>query len=122
MTKIANAGDLIMSVRAPAGTMGKTAFDVVLGRGVAGIKGNEFIFQSLVKMDAGGYWKKLAAGSTFESINSDAVENAELPVPASDKEQESIGDYFAQLDRLITLHQREPPHMMKEGKNANQYQ
>lgn len=40
-TKTADAGDLIMSVRAPAGAMGKTAYDVVLGRGVAGIKGNE---------------------------------------------------------------------------------
>ena len=38
-TKTAQAGDLIMSVRAPAGAMGKTAYDVVLGRGVAGIKG-----------------------------------------------------------------------------------
>ena len=44
-TKTAEAGDLIMSVRAPAGAMGKTAYDVVLGRGVAGIKGNEFIYQ-----------------------------------------------------------------------------
>ena len=32
-TKTADAGDLIMSVRAPAGTMGKTAYNVVLGRG-----------------------------------------------------------------------------------------
>ncbi len=58
-TKTATAGDLIMSVRAPAGTMGKTAYDVVLGRGVAGIKGNEFIYQSLAKMDADSYWKSL---------------------------------------------------------------
>ena len=28
-----------MSVRAPAGAMGKTAYDIVIGRGVAGIKG-----------------------------------------------------------------------------------
>ncbi len=72
-TKTAEAGDLIMSVRAPAGAMGKTAYNVVLGRGVAGIKGNEFIFQTLVKLDGDGYWKKLAAGSTFESINSDVI-------------------------------------------------
>ena len=50
-TKFATAGDLIMSVRAPAGSVGKTAYDVVLGRGVASLKGNEFIYQSLVKMD-----------------------------------------------------------------------
>lgn len=105
-TKTAEAGDLIMSVRAPAGSMGKTSYNVVLGRGVAGIKGNEFIYQFLVKMDSDGYWKKLAAGSTFESINSDVVNGAELVVPQDIAEQNRIGEYFASLDRLITLHQR----------------
>ena len=104
-TKTAEAGDLIMSVRAPAGSMGKTSYNVVLGRGVAGIKGNEFIYQSLVKMDSDGYWKKLAAGSTFESINSDVVNGAELMVPQDIDEQNKIGDYFASIDALITLHQ-----------------
>lgn len=105
-TKTAQAGDLIMSVRAPAGAMGKTAYDVVLGRGVAGIKGNEFVYQTLVKFDSDGYWKKLAAGSTFESVNSDAVKGAVLLVPQDVEEQEKIGQYFARLDYLITLHQR----------------
>ena len=105
-TKTADAGDLIMSVRAPAGAMGKTAYNVVLGRGVAGIKGNEFVYQILVKMDSEGHWKKLAAGSTFESINSDTVCNAEIIVPQDVKEQKAIGEYFKCLDTLITLHQR----------------
>ena len=105
-TKTAQAGDLIMSVRAPAGTMGKTAYDVVLGRGVAGIKGNEFVYQSLVKMDSDGYWKKMAAGSTFESINSDVVKNAEMPIPQDIEEQGKNGLCFMTLDHLITLHQR----------------
>ena len=39
ITKKADAGDLIMSVRAPAGAMGKTAYNAVIGRGVAAIKG-----------------------------------------------------------------------------------
>ena len=105
-TKTADVGDLIMSVRAPAGAMGKTSYNVVLGRGVAGIKGNEFIYQSLVKMDSDGYWKKLATGSTFEAINSDGVNGAELMVPQDMAEQDRIGEYFANLDNLITLHQR----------------
>ena len=105
-TKTAEAGDLIMSVRAPAGAMGKTDYNVVLGRGVAGIKGNEFIYQTLVKMDEYGYWKKLAAGSTFESINSDVISNAEIVVPQDVDEQEKLGAYFHNLDHLITLHQR----------------
>lgn len=104
-TKTADAGALIMSVRAPAGSMGKTAYNVVLGRGVAAIKGNEFIFQTLVKMDSDGYWKKLAAGSTFESINSDTISNAVISLPRQDDEQSKIGEWFNLLDNLITLHQ-----------------
>lgn len=116
-TKTAQAGDLIMSVRAPAGAMGKTAYDVVLGRGVAGIKGNEFVYQLLVKMDSDGYWKKMAAGSTFESINSDVVKNAEISLPQDIGEQKKIGSYFMSLDNLITLHQHRLKHWeeMKKG-------
>lgn len=105
MTKKADAGDLIMSVRAPAGAMGKTAYNAVIGRGVAAIKGNEFIYQSLVKMDSNGYWKKLSSGSTFESLNSNNIKDAEIFVPC-DEEQQKIGQYFSNLDNLITLHQR----------------
>ena len=106
LTKQADKGDLIMSVRAPAGTMGKTAYNVVIGRGVAAIKGNEFIFQSLVKMDESGYWKRISTGSTFESLNSDNIKNAIMYVP-SKEEQSKIGTNFSNLDNLITLHQRE---------------
>ena len=94
-----------MSVRAPAGAMGKTAYNAVIGRGVAAIKGNEFVFQLLVKMDFDGYWKMLSAGSTFESLNSDSIVNAEILLPSL-AEQERIGAYLKNLDHLITLHQR----------------
>jgi len=103
-TKLGSAGDLIMSVRAPAGSMGKTRFDVVLGRGVAAIKGNEFIYQLLVKKDIDGHWKRLSAGSTFESLNSDTIYNAEIVIPKQE-EQKRIGELFEYLDNLITLHQ-----------------
>lgn len=105
ITKQAYIGDLIMSVRAPAGAMGKTSYNAVIGRGVAAIKGNEFIYQLLVKMDKEGYWKKDSTGSTFESLNSESIKNAEIKLP-SNEEQTVIGTYFEQLDHLITLHQR----------------
>lgn len=94
-----------MSVRAPAGSVGKTAYDVVLGRGVASLKGNEFIYQSLVKMDFDGYWKAESTGSTFESLSSDSISTAELYCPSED-EQHKIGIFLSRLDSLLTLHQR----------------
>ncbi|MDD2448001.1 MAG: restriction endonuclease subunit S, partial [Tissierellia bacterium] len=105
ITKKADKNDLIMSVRAPAGAMGKTAYSVVIGRGVASIKGNEFIYQLLSKMYDNRFWKQLSCGSTFESINSDNIQNAEINIPQKE-EQNKIGKYFNKLDNLITLHQR----------------
>ena len=112
ITKQAYIGDLIMSVRAPAGAMGKTSYNAVIGRGVAAIKGNEFIYQLLVKMDKEGYWKKDSTGSTFESLNSESIKNAEIKLP-SNEEQTVIGTYFEQLDHLITLHQRKKKYTKK---------
>ena len=115
MTKKADAGDLIMSVRAPAGAMGKTAYNAVIGRGVAAIKGNEFIYQLLVKMDSEGYWKALSCGSTFESLNSDNIKNADVLIPDI-AEQGKIAEYFRHLDNLITLHQRKLEEEKKKKK------
>ena len=106
ITKTAKTGDLIMSVRAPVGAMGKTAYDVVLGRGVAGIAGNEFLFQALSKMEAEGYWSTVSAGSTFDSINGDELRNTPVDYPRSKPEREAVGSCLSRIDCLITLHQR----------------
>ena len=95
-----------MSVRAPVGAMGKTTYDVVLGRGVAGIAGNEFLFQTLSKKEAEGYWSTVSAGSTLDSINGDELRNTLVDCPRSELECETIGDCLSKVDSLITLHQR----------------
>ncbi len=105
ITKIAEKGDIIVSVRAPVGDVAKTRYKVVLGRGVAGIKGNDFIYQTLIRMKQFGYWMKLSTGSTFESINSGDIKSSLIPLPSL-PEQEAIGSFFSDLDQLITLHQR----------------
>lgn len=105
VTKTADVGDLIMSVRAPVGEVGKTAYSVVIGRGVASIKGNEFIYQTLKRMNSNGYWKQFSAGSTFDSINSNDLASATVSI-TDDIEQAKIGVFFKHLDNIITFHQR----------------
>lgn len=56
------------------------------------------------------------------NISPDDFFETQLTLPVDKAEQECIGKYFSSLDNLITLHQREPPHTMKEGKNANRHQ
>ncbi|MBO1192713.1 restriction endonuclease subunit S [Lactobacillus delbrueckii subsp. lactis] len=104
ITKIADKGDLILSVRAPVGDIGKTSYDVVIGRGVAAIKGNEFIFQLLKRMKTVGYWTKYSTGSTFESINSLEINNAVINLP-KEHEQNKVGKILSYMDHAITLHE-----------------
>ena len=103
-TKTAKKGDLILTVRAPVGDVGKTGYDVVIGRGVAAIQGNEFIFQLLNRMKATGYWTKYSTGSTFESINSSEINNAVMHLPKK-HEQIEVGNVLSYLDHTITLHE-----------------
>ena len=112
ITKLAKKGDIIITVRAPAGKVGRTNFDVVLGRGVASIQGNDFIFYLLSKMDINKYWKKYAAGSTFESINSNDIKNTRVHVPNL-SEQNRIANLFLRLDDLIRFQQNKLNNLQK---------
>ena len=100
ITKLAEKGDLILSVRAPVGDIGTTDYPVVLGRGVAVIRGNDFLFYLLSRMKQTNYWAKFSTGSTFESINSNDIKSAEICLPSQD-EQSAIGSLFRTLDDLL---------------------
>lgn len=105
ITKIGKCNDIIMSVRAPAGSVGRTKYDVVLGRGVAAIKGNNFVYRQLEKMEFCRYWKRLASGSTFESLSTAHLKSATIAIPEG-REQMMIGNFFELLDHYITVQQR----------------
>lgn len=104
VTKMAEIGDIILTVRAPVGDIGKTDFNVVIGRGVAAIKGNDFIFYTLEKMKMTGFWNRFSTGSTFESISSNDIKEAIIQLSTLE-EQQAIGAYFSNLDNLIAAHQ-----------------
>lgn len=106
VTKTATKGALIFSVRAPVGEVGKTNYDVVLGRGVAAIYGNEFIYQQLKKLKTGNYWYTVSAGSTFDAISSSELASTFIWI-SSESEQEKLGNYFQKLDALINQHQQQ---------------
>ena len=53
------------------------------------------------------YGETVGAGSTFVEVSGKQMANMELMMPKTMAEQKIIGQYFANLDHLITLHQRE---------------
>lgn len=50
-------------------------------------------------------YKQFATGSTVNNLNKELVGNTIVTIP-SKQEQRVLGEYFEQLDHLITLHQR----------------
>lgn len=63
----------------------------------------------------------LMQGIKVISVSKAALQDTQVRFPSL-SEQSAIGVALSEIDALITLHQREPTHMMKEGKNANRYQ
>lgn len=53
------------------------------------------------------YGETVGSGSTFVEVSGKQMANMDLMMPKTLREQKIIGQYFQNLDNLITLHQRE---------------
>ena len=51
------------------------------------------------------YGESVGSGSTFAEVSGKQMANMELMMPKTLVEQKTIGQYFASIDNLITLHQ-----------------
>ncbi|WEV70372.1 restriction endonuclease subunit S [Lactobacillus sp. ESL0785] len=105
VTKLAKTNDILFTVRAPVGEVYKASLDVVIGRGMASIKANNFIFQRLKLLNQTNYWSRISSGSTFESISSKELENTEIKITTI-KEQKEISYLLESVDILLTLQER----------------
>lgn len=119
ITKTIDKGGIILTVRAPVGDVAKTDYKVVLGRGVAGIKGTDYIYQFLQKLQYNRYWVSLSSGSTFESINSNDIKDLIIDIP-SIEEQTKISMLLNNVNSIITLHQRKLEHLQIQKKSLLQ--
>ena len=115
ITKTIDKGGIILTVRAPVGDVAKTDYKVVLGRGVAGLKGNDYIYHFLQKLQNNRYWVSLSSGSTFESINSNDIKDLIIDIP-SIEEQTKISMLLNNVNSIITLHQRKLEHLQLQKK------
>lgn len=103
VTKKSKKNDIIMTVRAPVGELAINQYDdIVIGRGVASISSNIFIYYLLDRLKNIGFWNQLSSGSTFEAINSNDIKKVLIKF-GSDEEQQKIGYFFEKIDKLIEL-------------------
>ena len=102
ITKIAMPKDVLLTVRAPVGEVVKNRYKAVIGRGMAALRGNDFLYYNLEKLKIVGYWKHLSAGSTFESISSNNIRDTKIKIPSC-KEQKKVYSVLSKVDQLIEL-------------------
>ncbi|WP_324294995.1 restriction endonuclease subunit S [Limosilactobacillus reuteri] len=87
VTKQVHKGEIIMTVRAPVGYLAMANMDAVIGRGVAAIDGNKYLYYLLQTKLMDRTWEKLSSGSTFESISSNDIKNLEIKVTETEEEK-----------------------------------
>jgi type I restriction enzyme S subunit len=108
-TKMCNPGDILLTVRAPVGTVAKSFHKACIGRGVCAIRNteksdNNFLYQFLLMFEK--RWVKYEQGSTFTAINTNDIKRLKVLIPTLE-EQQKIAEFLTSLDNLIESKQKE---------------
>jgi len=100
--RIAEPGDILISVRAPVGPTNVNVVKSCIGRGLSAIRCSEQIDRVYLLYFLRFYEPNLAQmgkGSTFEAINRDDLESVRVPLPAI-AEQKRVASLLGKADRL----------------------
>ena len=107
-TKIAEAGDVIMSVRAPVGDLNITPVKMCLGRGVCSLRmknGNQQFLYYLMKAIVPQLISK-ESGTVFGSVNRNDICSQEVDIPEDAEHQRVIARYLSAIDEKIETNHR----------------
>ncbi len=117
-TKIAEKGDILVSVRAPVGDINIAPEKCCIGRGLAAIQGDkiyqDFLYFTMIFLKE--KLVKTGQGSTFEAINKDVLFELKIPLPPS-PEQKKIAEILLTIDSAIEKSSRliEKKKELKKG-------
>lgn len=110
-TRLAEAGDILISVRAPVGPTNFTDREVCIGRGLAAIRCTPMVLPQFILYALKNIEDKIVGkdGAVFNSINKDMIED--LPVPM-------LG--IAEQERIVEILDREFERIDALKANAEQ--
>ena len=102
--RVAKAGSVLISVRAPVGTMNYADQDYCIGRGLGAFKAkpsvsNTVFLKHAVELNA-AYLHRRSQGSTFAAVSTDDVKTVPIPVFKPEK-QEKIASILTGIDTAI---------------------
>lgn len=104
--KIAEPNDVLFSVRAPVGDVNLAPYRLCIGRGLAAIRFNDKVANSLFYFYYFQKVKKrleaLGKGSTFKAVNKDDLENLLVALPSL-SEQRAVVGVLGVVDSAIEL-------------------
>ena len=107
--KIAEEGDLLISVRAPVGDVNIAPFKLCIGRGLASIRFNRdranTLFYFYYFQFAKPRLEAMGKGSTFKAITKKDLENLLVPLPPLD-EQNRIASTLKAVDNWISTEEK----------------
>ena len=118
VTKKCRIGDILLSVRAPVGSIAKSEHEACIGRGISAISTKkhhvqEYLYQWLLWFEP--RWEKYSQGSTFEAVNSNDIKSLHLTVP-SHSEQVKISVVLSNADQEIELLEQQLADLKQEKK------
>ena len=92
ITKEAEEGDILMSVRAPVGPVNFATQKICIGRGLAAIRAGKYIDKNFLYNFFLKHENEIVgnAGAVFNSINKTQIENLPIPIPPLSEQQRII--------------------------------
>lgn len=107
--KIVERDDILISVRAPVGTLNIASEKSCIGRGLAGVHGGKDLDQGYLYYFLRSKEEEIATwgtGSTFAAISKKHLEDIEIPVPSVGEQRkivERIEKQFKKIDEVARL-------------------
>lgn len=99
--KMCKKNDILISVRAPVGSVSRSSMDACIGRGMYAIDAGsyqDYLYHYFIYFE--NKWGTVAQGSTFESISGEEIQKLEIPILDN---KETITKILTAADREIEL-------------------
>ena len=106
VTKLAQAGDVLMSVRAPVGPVNICSFECCIGRGLAairpieGLATTEFLYYYLHSIEKTLVGKE---GTVFASINKSEIQKIEIPIVPIEEQHTLVAKIQSALSEIEVI-------------------